>query len=66
MFHDSCLIVQGDASVIYCDARPIEPELRPLDVATRLDSCYSHDKSEITIFSKVNKIHEVIYLRVLA
>ena len=45
---------QGDASTIHCDARPIEDDLRPLDVATKLDSEYSADQSEITIFSKVH------------
>ena len=47
---------QGDASTIHCDARPIEDNLRPLDVATKLDSETNSDNTEITIFSKVRNL----------
>ena len=44
---------QGDASTIHVDARPIEKDLRPIDVATKLECETNWDDSEITIFSKV-------------
>ena len=49
--------VGADAWTIYVDARPIDDNLRPLDVKTKLESEYGDsEKSTITIFSKVDYI----------
>jgi hypothetical protein len=44
---------ENNEAIICVDARPIEDPLRPLDVATELDSIYD-DKDTLTIFSRVN------------
>ena len=40
-------------AVISVDARPLTQPLRPLDLATRLDSISDSDSSTLTIFSRV-------------
>ena len=34
------------------DARPIVPDLRPIDVSTVLDSCYEEEGRAMTLFGK--------------
>ena len=57
--------VGSHAWTIYVDARPIDDNLRPLDVKTKLESEYGDsEKSTITIFSKVDYMKSTLCSKV--